>query len=441
MKSTGLARFCRALLPALSAVVVCEFSAAAQMSTLAPAIPTNFVPATNHVFTNPAPIILTNAGPKAVPRRASIILIVADGLGYGDLSCYGQTKFQTPNLDKLAAEGIRFTNYSAYGASFAANSWAHSSLLAGKNLSYPATNPDADVLIAANHTTITEILKNAGYHTGLIGEWNWGRDENSGRVPWKKGFDEFAGYFTSYFDPKNTVIGSVMELGSAPENFYADYMFRYAPKSIYNEANGQMDAFIGRETIYTNTGGMKGQYIPDLYTKAALNFIKNNLPDAPNHYQPFFLLLNYPVPKTGLTVPSDAPFSGEAWPQAEKNQAALISRLDGYVGQLQEQLQKSGMTNNAVIFFTSATVAQKSNGVDPEFFHSNVSTNDLRVPMIVNWPGRIPAGQVSGVKSSPQDFLPTAAAISFVYPAPESDGISVAPVLFGQSQTNSPAKK
>ena len=414
MKSTGLACFCRALLVVLSTVAAGEGSSEAQMSSHAPTIPTNFVPNTNHVFTNPMPVILTNAGPKAVPRRASIILIVADGLGYGDLSCYGQTKYQTPNLDKLAAEGIRFTNYFTYGFS----SWSHASLLTGNNLASPPY-PEFERKIAANHTTVTEILKNTGYHTGLIGEWDLG-DESSAAAPWKKGFDEFAGYFSSWTDSKDV------------ENFYADYIFRYAPKAIFNDANGQMDAYAGREMIYTNTGGMKGQYIPDFYTHAALNFIKNNLPDAANHYRPFFLLLNYPVPKTGMTVPSDAPFSEEAWPQAEKNRAALISRLDGYVGQLQEQLQKSGMTNNAVIFFTSASTAQKGGGVDPEFFHSNISTNDLRVPMIVNWPGRIPAGQVSGVKWSPQDFLPTAAEIAFVYPVPEAEGISVLPILLGE---------
>lgn len=395
------------------------------MSTVASAIPTNQISTTNN-------FVFTNAGPKAVPRRASIILIVADGLGYGDLSCYGQTKFQTPNLDKLAAEGIRFTNYSTYNGS----SSSHSALLVGKNLSHLA-GADANVQIAAHDTTLAQILKNFGYHTGLIGEWNLG-DENSAGAPWRKGFDEFAGYLSP----------------ADAENFYADFMWRSIPDISYDEsyndpvnghwrtwdkANGP--ATPGKEMIYTNTAGMKGQYIPDFYTHAALYFIKNNLPDAANHYQPFFLLLNYPLPKTGLAVPSDAPFSGEAWPQAEKNRAALISRLDGYVGELQEQLQKSGMTNNAVIFFTSASTAQKAGGVDPEFFHSNISTNDLRVPMIVNWPGRISAGRVSGARWSPQDFLPTAAAISFVYPAPEAEGISVLPILLGELAPALPARR
>jgi arylsulfatase A-like enzyme len=354
-----------------------------------------------------------------VPRRASIILIAADGLGYGDLSCYGQTKFQTPNLDKLAAEGIRFTNYFADADSFS----SQAALLTAKNTMLEISVSPEHMFFSADGITVAQVLKNSGYHTGLIGEWDLG-DENSSSAPWKKGFDEFAGYLNS----------------KDAENFYADYIWRYSPKSIYNETNGQMDTFNDRETLYANSGGKKGQYVPDLYTKAALNFIKNNQPDEFNHYQPFFLLLNYPVPKAGMSVPTDAPFSGEAWPQAEKNQAALISRLDGYVGQLQEQLQKLGMTNNAVIFFTSGSVAQKAGGVDPQFFHSNISTNDLRVPMIVHWPGRIPAGQVGDLKWSPQDFLPTAADIAFAKKPADIDGISVLPTMSGQIQTNLPAK-
>ncbi len=413
MNSIVFNRFCRALFVAMLAVVAFDFLPEAR-AFIAP----EGDPAPGP--SKPGDSWVTNSAPRAIPRRASIILIVVDGLGYGDLSCYGQTKFQTPNLDKLAAEGIRFTNYSTYGG----NSPSHSSLLVGKNFNRLLLSSDEDVLFAANNTTIPEILKNSGYHTGLIGEWNLG-DENSAGAPWRKGFDEFAGYL----NPADA------------DNFYADYMFRYAPKSIFNETNGQMEAFIGREMIYTNTAAQKGQYIPDFFTHAALHFIQNNQPDAANHYQPFFLLLNYPVPKTGMPVPTDAPFSGEAWPQPEKNQAAIISRLDGYVGQLLEQLQKLGMTNNAVIFFTSATVAKKGGGVDPEFFHSNISTNDLRVPMIVHWPGRIPAGKVSGLKWSPQDFLPTAAAIAFANSPTNVDGISVLPFLRGEPEPPLPDQR
>ena len=395
MTSIRFNRFCRALV-LLSALV--EFSANAELS-----------------------FIFTNAAPTVIPRRASIIFIQCDGLGYGDLSCYGQDKFQTPNLDKLAAEGMRFTNYFP-GAD--ASSPANAALLLGKDSSHLVQNADVDVPLAPDETTVAQLLKNSGYHTGLIGEWDLG-DENSSGAPWRKGFDEFAGYL----NPADA------------ENYYADYIFRYAPGSILNETNNQREDFLGREMLYANTGGQKGSYIPDLLTKAALNFVKNNQPDPFNHHRPFFLLLNYPIPHAGKTlqVPTDAPFSDEPWPQPEKNKAAIIARLDGYIGELQEQLQKLGLTNNVAVFFTSDTAPKKSGGVDPDFFHSNISTNDLRVSMIVHWPGNVPAGRVSKVRWSARDFAPTALQIAYVKPPAGFTGISILPVLLGEPGTNAPA--
>jgi arylsulfatase A len=373
MKSIHFHRFCRTLL-ALAALLEFSANAGAELS-----------------------FVFTNSAPRAIPRRASIIFIQVDGLGYGDLSCDGQTKFQTPNLDQLAAEGIRFTNYS--GENETVKSQAE--LMFGKNS-------------GSGEMTVAQILKNSGYHTGLIGEWDLG-DENSGSAPWKKGFDEFAGYF----NPADA------------ENFYADYIFHYAPRSIYDETNKQFNTFIGREMIYPNIEGKKGEYIPDLYTKAVLNFVKINLPDQFNHYRPFFLLLNYKIPNGKIQVPTDAPFSEENWPQPEKNRAALISRIDDYVGQLRGQLQKIGMTNNVAIFFSSGSVPKKTAEIDPDFFHSNISTNDFRAPMIVCWPKTIPAGKVSDLKWSAQDFLPTAAEIAFTQSPTNIDGVSLLPLLTG----------
>jgi arylsulfatase A-like enzyme len=364
--------------------------------------------------------IFTNAAPAAIPRRASIIFIQCDGLGYGDLSCYGQTKFQTPNLDRLAAGGIRFTNYDA-GA--AASSPACAALLLGKDSGQVKQRADADLPLAVDEITVAQVLKNSGYHTGLIGEWNLG-DENSSGAPWKKGFDEFAGYLD----------------GAGAANFYADYIFRYAPRSILNATNHTLEDYVGREMLYYNAIGKRETYIPDLYAKAAGLFVKNNLPDPFNRYRPFFLLLNFKIPSQKIDVPTDAPFSDEAWPQPEKNRAALISRIDGYVGQLREQLQKSGLTNNVVIFFSSAGRPKNAGGADPLFFRSVLSTNDLRVPMIVHWPGKIPAGQVSGFPWSARDFLATAAEIAFTAPPANLPGTSILPVLSGRTQTNPPAK-
>jgi len=399
-------RLCRAFVAAVLAVAAFEFLPAAKAFAVIDPIPNN--------------VVLTNAAPKAIPRRASIIFIQVDGLGYGDLSCYGQTNFQTPNLDKLAAEGIRFTNYSIAGAS----SPTRSSLLAGKNLNHLTQSADADILVAAHSTTVEEILKNSGYHTGYIGEWNLG-GENSGAAPWQKGFDEFAGYL----NPADA------------ENFYADFIWSLPPRYSFDKAGGTFVEWDpskgphigGREMIYENTQG-RTKYIPDLLKKAALNFVQNNVPDKFNHYQPFFLLLDYTIPTGKIVVPTDAPFSDENWPQQEKNKAALISRIDGYVGELQEQLLKKGMTNNVMIFFSSASVPKKTEFIDPEFFHSNVSTNDFRVPMIARWPGNIPAGQVSDLKWSPQDFLPTAAEIGYADAPTNIDGISILPALLGRDK-------
>jgi arylsulfatase A-like enzyme len=395
MKLTRFNCLCRALV--LLALLV-EFSASAQS------------------------FVFSNSAPAGIPRRASIILVVAEGLGYGDLSCYGQAQFQTPNLDKLAAEGMRFTNYCAGDA---ASSPAHAALMLGKESGHLRQRGDADIPLAPEDVTVAQMLKNAGYRTCLVGEWNLGGETSSG-APWRKGFDEFGGYLDA----------------NDAANFYADYVFRYTPNSSFDKTSGkwirwdpaQGPPAAGREMIYANTQG-KNQYIPDVLTQAALNLMKINQPDRANRYRPFFLLLNYKIPGDGKSqVPTDAPFSEERWPQAAKNKAAMITRLDGYIGQLMEQLQKLGMTNNAAVFFTSATVPQRNATVDPGFFHSVVSSNDLRVPMIVHWPSHVRAGAVSGFKWSAQDFLPTAAGIGFTKPPEGINGGSALPVLLGQAK-------
>jgi arylsulfatase A-like enzyme len=369
---------------------------------------------------------LTNSPPRPLPRRSSIILIVADGLGYGDLSCYGQTKFQTPNLDRLATEGVRFTDYYAGHAS---SSPSRAALLLGRDPGHLQQRVEADVPLSADAITVAQVLKQSGYHTGLIGEWDLGDDATAG-APWKKGFDEFAGYF----EPADA------------ENYYADYIWRYAPGSIFNPTNNQRENFVGREMLYSNTGGKQGQYVPDLFTKAALNFVKNNQPDRVNHYQPFFLLLNYTLPGSGNgQVPTDAPYSGEAWPQPQKNKAAMIGRLDAGISELLAQLKRLNLESNTVIFFTSDTGPQTNGGVDPKFFRSTgpfrggrgaLYEGGLRVPMIVHWPGKISAGQVSDFTWAAWDFLPTATDIALIKAPAGVDGISVLPALSGQTQTN-----
>ncbi|HLX94974.1 MAG TPA: sulfatase-like hydrolase/transferase [Verrucomicrobiae bacterium] len=375
----------------------------------------------------PAQSVSIANAPPPQPRRPSIIFIQCDGLGWGDLSCYGQTKFQTPNLDRLAAGGIRFTSYYAGDA---ASSPAGAALLLGRETTHLKQRADGDVPLAADEITVAQRLQQTGYHTVLIGEWFLGGDGTSG-APWRKGFDEFAGYL----DPGDTV------------DYYADYIWHYAPARIPSPDHPV--AFQGRETLFDNADGKKGEYIPDLLAKATGNFIKTYQPDQFNGYRPFFLLLNYTIARPGtgntLPVPTDAPYSDESWPQPEKNRAAMIARFDGYVGQLLEELKNWGIESNTVIFFSSDTGPQTGGGVNPKFFQSagpfrgergGLYEGGLRVPMIVSWPGTIRPGQVSDFPWAAWDFLPTALQIALREPPPNLDGFSVLPTLLGEPQTN-----
>src|ERR1017187_3427318 len=314
------------------------------------------------IFTNAAPAART-----AIPRRSSIIFIECHGLGLGDLSCYGQTNFQTPNLDKLAAEGTRFTDYRAASEALPL---AQAALMTGNNAAF-----------APGETTLAQRLQQAGYHTGLLGEWTLGAQ------PWTQGFDEFAGFL----DDREA------------QNYFADSIWLYSPRSSYDETNRTFLAYAGREQISENSGGQHGRYLPDVFLTAAVNFVRVNKPDFANHYRPFFLLLNLPAPRTATAgqadfpVPTDAPFAGEKWPQAAKNRAALITRLDAGIGRLLEQLKNLQMTNNVAIFFTSASGPEKFADTNLNRFlnpggemRSENPQDRLRVPMIVRWPEHIP---------------------------------------------------
>ena len=350
----------------------------------------------------------------AILRRTSIIYLACQGLAQGDLSCYGQTNFQTPNLDRLAAAGTRFTEYRAVGDDLAQ---AQAALMAG--------NRDAS---SAGQVTLATRLQQAGYHTGLIGTWTLGP------TPWTQGFDEFAGFLS---EPE-------------ADNDYSDFMWRYAPKSVYDSTNRTWLPWAGREEIHENTGGRKARFMPDLLLSATVNFVRVNAPDFANRYRPFFLLVNLPAPhsvtpgKDDYPVPTDAPFTSESWPQAAKNRAALLTRLDDGVGRLLEQLKKVSLTNNLAIFLTGAVAPEKF--ADPKLnflkLKDEVRGGDsparLRLPMLVYWPEQVPAGQVSRVPWSAPDFAPTALEIAFVKPVPGFTGVSVLPALLGHAGTNAP---
>ena len=377
----------------LAALLPCAASLPAQEAGPAPAVATN----------------TTHARPAALLRRTSIIYLACQGLALGDLSCYGQTNFQTPNLDRLAAQGVRCTDYRALGDDL---SQAQAALMTGGRAAGGAGQP-----------TLAARLQQAGYHTGLIGEWTLGP------APWTQGFDEFAGFLNQ----------------READNYYSDFLWRYAPKSVFDPTNHTLLAWSGREVIYDNSGGRKGKFMPDLLLGAMVNFVRVNAPDFANRYRPFFLLVNLPAPhsvtpgKDDYPVPTDAPFTGESWPQAAKNRAALLTRLDDGVGRLLEQLKKVGLTNNIAVFVTGAAAPERFADTNLNFLQlkGEVRGGDsparLRQPMLVYWPDQVPAGQVSRAPWSAPDFAPTALEIALVKPAATFTGVSVLPALLGHA--------
>ena len=347
------------------------------------------------------------------PHPPNIIFILADDLGYGELGCYGQKKIKTPNLDKLAADGIRFTQCYA-GTTVCAPS--RSCLMTGQHSGHTRIRGNNAYPLQAEDVTVAEVLKKAGYYTGLVGKWGLGLQHSTG-TPGKKGFDEFFGFLSQ----------------TAAHAYYPTNVWRNDDILLLEQ----------------NAGDKKGIYIHDQFTLAATNFLRIN------KQFPFFLYLAYTAPhannewgkKTGngMEVPSDEPYSKENWAQPEKNKAAMITRMDRDIGRLLAFIKGYQLETNTVIFFTSDNGPHKEGGVDPDFFASSgplrgikrdLYEGGIRVPMIVRWTGTIKPGQVSSYPWAFWDFLPTAAEIAGVQdkiPA-NIDGQSILPTLLGQEQ-------
>jgi len=370
------------------------------------------------VFLAGLPIAHAQApGPDGVrlkaQRKPNIIFILADDLGYGDLGCYGQKRIKTPNLDRLAAQGMRFTQCYA-GSTVCAPSRA--SLMTGRHTGHARIRGNERVPLKPEDLTVAEALKQVGYATAIIGKWGLGNEETTG-IPNRQGFDEWFGYLDQVH----------------AHNYYPEYLWR-------NDRQWPLAA---------NTRGKKGEYSHDFFTRAALNFLKMK------QKQPFFLYLAYTIPHAnnelgretgnGMEVPNDTPYSKENWPQPEKNKAAMITRLDGDVGKILDKLRELQLDQDTVIFFSSDNGPHKEGGVDPKFFESSgplrgikrdLYEGGIRVPMIARWPDKIKAGAVSDQVLTFWDFLPTAAELAGGKPPGELDGISFVPTLLGQKQTN-----
>jgi arylsulfatase A-like enzyme len=346
------------------------------------------------------------------PKHPNIIFILADDLGYGDLGCFGQKQIQTPNLDRLAADGKRFTQYYA-GCTVCAPS--RCSLMTGQHTGHCTIRGNALVPLRTEDVTVAEILQKAGYQTGLIGKWGLGEPDSTG-LPNRKGFDYFYGYLNQVH----------------AHNYYPDYLWR-------NQEKVPLDNVVDK-----GVATKRVQYSNDLFTQEALSFVERS------RDRPFFLYLAYTIPHAnnergqlegnGMEVPSDEPYTDRPWPQAQKNHAAMITRLDADVGRLLKRLQELNLDENTIVFFTSDNGPHKEGGADPQFFASagplrgykrDLYEGGIRVPLLVRWPGRIKAGTVSDQVGAFWDFPPTAAELAGGKVPAGLDGISLVPTLLG----------
>ena len=359
-----------------------------------------------------------------VNEKPNIIYILADDLGYGDLGCYGQEIIQTPNIDKLAKQGMRFTQHYA-GSTVCAPS--RCSLMTGLHTGHTyvrgnrATKPMGQLPLPVNTITVAKSLKNAGYTTGLIGKWGLGGPGSAG-TPNKQGFDYFYGYLCQ---------------GHA-HNYYPEFLFR----------NDDRVPLTGNKIVNPRPNGAgvaseRGQYSHDLIADEALQFVKNNSKN------PFFLYLALTIPHAnneagseGMEVPDYGEYEDEDWPDAQKGHAAMISRMDRDVGRLMKELEKLGILNNTLVIFTSDNGPHREGGADPEYFNSNgqlrgikrdLYEGGIRVPMIAHWPEKIKPGMVTHHISAFWDFMPTACDIAGVNTPQDIDGISFLPTLTGNT--------
>lgn len=343
-------------------------------------------------------------------RKPNVVLILADDLGYGDVGAYGQTRIKTPNIDRLAREGMRFTQFYA-GSPVCAPSRA--TLFTGRHTGHNTIRGNGNVPLAAGDYTLSQLLRSVGYRVDGIGKWGLGLAGTSGE-PKAKGFNQWAGFL----DQRDA------------HNYYPDTIWRYDSAQNWN-APAQ------------NHGR---RYIHDVLTEAMGRSIQINA-----DYQ-FFLYLPFTIPhanpalgKEGMQVPHDAPYSAEEWPQPEKNKAAMITRLDQSVGQLLARLEEQRLHRDTIVIFTSDNGPHDKGGVDPKFFKSSgpfrgikrdLYEGGLRVPMIVWWPGRVEAGKVSDQVWAMWDLLPTLGEVAGARVPAGLDGISMLPTWLGQKQTN-----
>lgn len=375
------------------------------------------------------------AGLAAEPAaKPNIVFILADDLGYGELGCYGQKKIKTPNLDRMAVEGMRFTDFYC-GCSVCAPS--RCTLMTGKHLGHATVRDNMQRApgLEGQHpmepgtVTVAQLLKKAGYATGIIGKWGLGMPEDHSS-PLDFGFDHHFGYLCQ---------------GMA-HTYYPPYLWR---DDKQEPLAGNPPYAYGRRGVIEPAGKT---YSHDLMADDSLRWVRQHKDG------PFFLYLAFTIPHLSLQVPEDAlaEYRGQ-WPETpltnskhyancaspRATYAAMITRMDRDVGRLMALLVELGLDDRTLIMFASDNGAVfPLSGVDPEFFHSNgnlrgykqdLYEGGIRTPLIARWPGRIQTGTTSRLKGAFWDVMPTLCEVAGIAVPADIDGMSIAPTLLGRS--------
>lgn len=373
-------------------------------------------------------VLIFAAGRSAPAQsRPNVIVIMVDDMGYGDLGCYGSKLIRTPRLDRMAAEGIRFTDFYS-GTSVCAPSRA--ALMTGLHTGHTAVRgnreikPEGQYPLPDSSFTMAELFRSAGYATGGFGKWGLGSPGSSGD-PMHQGFTRFYGY----------------NCQREAHHLYPDHLWSDKQRvSLDNRPDQQR------------------QYAPDLIQEQALSFI------SAHAGKPFFMYLAYTPPHAALQVPpgdsafeaykkifNEQPQAIAEWkgtgyqpnPYPKAAYAAMVSRIDRYVGEVLDRLKAHGVERNTLILFTSDNGPHKEGGNDPAFFNSaagfrgvkrSLYEGGMRVPLIASWPAVIRKPSVTDHVSASWDLLPTFAALLGKQLPAAVDGLSMLPLLQGRGK-------
>jgi arylsulfatase A-like enzyme len=365
--------------------------------------------------------------------KPNIIFILADDLGYGELGCYGQKVLRTPNLDRMAAEGMRFTQFYA-GSTVCAPSRAV--LMTGRHTGRVSVRGNADPgrqALLPGETTVAHLLQAQGYATGLIGKWGLGDFEPGGQhaLPTRVGFDYFFGYANQHH----------------AHNYFPDVLFRNEERVSLRNGVKPSPAAGNFSTFISGAATNRMDESHDLFAADALAWVRAQ------RSRPFFLLLALTIPHAnnegtrmfgdGAEIPDYAPYGEMDWPRQDKGHAAMVTRMDRDVGRLLALLRELGIAEDTLVIFSSDNGPHQEAGHDPKRFapsgpltgfKRSLHEGGIRVPMIAWWPGTIKPGQETDHVAYFGDFLATACALSGAKVPRNVDSINFLPTLTGRGR-------